>query len=170
MSLVPHHRTFLDGLGKRLGIKLLDDWYKIKRKQILEQGGSSILNFYNGSPSKMVRYVYEEHAWRESGFVMKMPRGYWDKEENRTRMIRTLAKELQIEGLEEWYRISLSQICLHHRNVAIFRKYSLEKVLQETYPEHDWNETKLKARKGMKASQRWLKVLLQKLFPASGAH
>ena len=49
----------------------------------------------------------------------------------------------------------------------MLEKYKLEKLLQETYPNHKWNGLNIKFRKGIKASQRSLKVMVQNLFPES---
>ena len=39
----------------------LDDWYNIINQNIIEYGGSGILNEYGGSISKMIKSIYPNH-------------------------------------------------------------------------------------------------------------
>ena len=85
------------------------------------------------------------------------------------RLIQWMEKELEISNLAQWYRISDAQISeLISRNA--FVQTELEKLLQNVYPNHVWDISKLRYKKGtMKASQRILFTTVKQLFPDSGA-
>eukprot|EP01114_Cavostelium_apophysatum_P016753 TRINITY_DN4827_c0_g2_i1.p1 TRINITY_DN4827_c0_g2~~TRINITY_DN4827_c0_g2_i1.p1 ORF type:complete len:353 (+),score=89.68 TRINITY_DN4827_c0_g2_i1:51-1109(+) len=52
-------RDALDKLGKSLGVRSMEDWYKVTTKEL--PGG--ILHYYNGSMFRMLQKVYPEHNW-----------------------------------------------------------------------------------------------------------
>jgi hypothetical protein len=164
-----NQRNFLENLGKELEFKCMDDWYNITWKQIKERGGSGLLNQNGGSPSKTVMRIFSEHPWNESNFYTnsKLPDGYWETKSHRINLIHRLTELLKIKDLDDWYRVSLSQINEHHKHMTIFHRYSLLELLQEAYPSNNWEVSKLQFR-AERASQRWLKALVQQLFPESG--
>ena len=42
-------------------MKNFEDWYHINTKNIIEYGGSGLLNEYNWSISKMIKSIYPNH-------------------------------------------------------------------------------------------------------------
>jgi hypothetical protein len=164
-----NQRNFLNSLGKKLGIKDLTDWYAITRKQICENGGASLLGMYNNSPGRFISSIFNEFPWDSSRFRSKMPSENWEKKENRVSLIKKLTIELQIRDLEDWYRVSLGQIAEFHSNVAMFRRYPLQELLQEAYPDFQWDDLKLKKLGYSKAAQWWVKSMVQVLFPSAGS-
>jgi len=80
-----------------------------------------------------------------------------------------LKEKLKIIDLNDWYRISWNQIREVHQYMSVFQKYPLEKLLEESYPHHQWNISTLQSKgKYVKSSQRWLRIIIQELFPQSG--
>jgi hypothetical protein len=165
------YKLFLDRLGHQLEFKQMEDWYLITKEQILENGGAGILSKHNNSPSEMVMSVYNQHQWELSKFLFKKGNSddHCDTSENRILMIKYLAKQLHIIDLEDWYRVSLAQINQFQKHMPVFGTHSLERLLVETYPEHCWHLTKFQF-KAEKAAQRWLKVIVGRLFPHSGRY
>ncbi len=87
----------------------------------------------------------------------------------RIELARWLAKELKIDNLEEWYRISDFQI-RQKVKPKFFKEYSLEKVLLEAYPQHEWDLTKLHGEypRIKRASQRMVVKMIKEIFAESG--
>ena len=50
--------TFCDWMGKKLGIKSMNDWYKITNEDISKYGGDHYLDRYGGSIFNLLRKVY----------------------------------------------------------------------------------------------------------------
>lgn len=162
---------FLNWLGSQLGFKQMNDWYNITVNQIIENGGMKFLSKYEKSPAKLVMSVYNKHQWNKSNFNSRLPQRYWKNKENRISIMKNLESELKISDPDDWYRVSFSQINQVHKHMGLFQHYSLENLLQEVYPDHQWKEKELQQKgRFSKASQRWLKVRIQEIFPQSGSH
>src|SRR6476660_4706273 len=61
------HRLKL--IEQKLNIQTLDDWYNIRYNNVKKNGGSSLLNSYNGSISSMLKSLYPDHTWQMTRFV-----------------------------------------------------------------------------------------------------
>jgi hypothetical protein len=164
-------RTFLDTFGKQVGFTKMEDWYSISWHQLQNNGGGPLLVKYGGSPSKLVMNVYNLHPWDKNLFSKRIPRqtvGFFDSKSNRINLVHELEKELNVQDLDDWYRISFNQIKGY---LEVFQQNPLEKLLPEAYPEHKWDLISLQKRKNASvpmASQRWLRMKVQELFPQSG--
>jgi hypothetical protein len=64
-----NRRHFIDWLGKELGFKSMDDWYKITHDTIEQNGGALLLNKCGGSRLGLLQSVYPEHAWHGNNFA-----------------------------------------------------------------------------------------------------
>lgn len=58
-----NRRNFLDEIVKKLDIKKPSDWGKVTVKRFFELGGSSLLNYYNGSLFGCLQSVYQGSAF-----------------------------------------------------------------------------------------------------------
>ena len=63
-SQIPNQRKFLDELAKKLNISTTDDWYKVNALVFQKNGGSTLLQQYDGSPRKLLTTVYPEYPIR----------------------------------------------------------------------------------------------------------
>ena len=80
-----------------------------------------------------------------------------------------LKLELKIGSMDDWYRVSDSQMKEIEGISGLLLKYPLEKLLPEAFPDHQWDIALLEGKgKFVSASQRWLKVKVSELFPQSG--
>ena len=53
------HKEFFDTVGRSLGIRHLDDWYKITRNEVFQFGGKALLEeYYNSSVIKALQTIY----------------------------------------------------------------------------------------------------------------
>ena len=163
-----NRRKFFDWLQTQLGYKDMDDWYAATHEAIHKNGGGGPLyNYYHDSPALALQSVYPEHIWMPWRFKQVAKR-YWsellkDKTEVK-RVIDWLSGRLCIRCLEDWYRISLTQI---RKWVHIGSTKEVCVMLQSSYPQHKWDTARFD-RSGFhaKASQREAVVALQQLFPA----
>ena len=53
----------LKELEQKLGIKEPSDWYRVKTRDVINSGGSSLLEQYNSSLSSMLIALYPEVQW-----------------------------------------------------------------------------------------------------------
>lgn len=53
-----NQRIFLNSLAKKLSIKYPSDWGRITAREIIENGGGSLLKHFGWSSPKMLQSVY----------------------------------------------------------------------------------------------------------------
>ena len=165
-----NRKSFMRDVYTELEFTGMDDWYKITQRDIRDRGGSRLLNHYYGnSPSKLLLDIYPDHQWKVWRF-QKVPRGYWNRLESIKDWVEFmdwLSTKLEIRYLSDWYRVSLEQI-QRVIPLATFDNNPLDKVLQEVYPKHPWDSSKLRSKgNNRKAAQRILAVKVEALFPDS---
>eukprot|EP01027_Heterolobosea_sp_BB2_P026356 GEZU01040587.1.p1 GENE.GEZU01040587.1~~GEZU01040587.1.p1 ORF type:complete len:509 (-),score=114.87 GEZU01040587.1:129-1430(-) len=179
-----NQRRFLEWAAKQLQVRSPDDWYsKVSHEDICRLGGARLLRgYYNDSLPRALVAIFPEVEWQpwrfgsswassssSSSLLMMMnsvdsPFANGDETMLR-RYIDYLAKEFDIQQLDEWYRVSHEQIRALGGYATLVEHGGLCAVLKKLYPEHHWDEERFARAKGKKASQRWLRVSAQRLFP-----
>lgn len=73
----------MEKIANQLGINWFDDWgtvpcdcdcthhSKVRAEDMVKNGGSGILNYYNGSLRKCLETLYPEYNWNENFFQQK---------------------------------------------------------------------------------------------------
>lgn len=151
----------------------MDDWYRITQHEIQKWGGGGLLvMYYQGSPFRALQAIYPDHKWMPWRFG-QAPKGTWDTIKSdvneQKRVIQWLSEKLSVKYLEDWYRVSLSQIRKLAPMGGIQSIGMLGDLLQSVYPEFPWDLDLLtKKNHPSKASQRMVTVVLKELFPKDG--
>jgi hypothetical protein len=84
----------MDWLSTKLNVSTLDDWYKVKKEDVLSHTG--LLNGkYGGSLHMLLKNVYPEHEWIPWRFS-QVSKGYWDDIQNQRLYFEWLQKKLSI--------------------------------------------------------------------------
>jgi len=164
-----HHKQLFDKLGETLGYKCLDDWYNVTVEDIITNGGRTLLqDYYNGSPSFALQNIYSQHIWMLWRFKT-VPKGYRKRLETDSaealRMFEWLGERLAIRNLDDWHRVSLTQLIT---NWGIFKSGNdLWELLTISYPQHHWKRSREFGKQGAhpKSAQRELLHAIQQLFP-----
>jgi hypothetical protein len=164
-----HRRTYLLWLGKRLGFRTLDDFYKIKTEHFKQNRGSGALLYcWQSSAVIAVTETFPDHDWKEWLFV-SCPRSFWKDVRNHTRYMNWLAEECQIQKPEDWYRINNDDF-RQHKGGAFLLHYqsSISNAVKQHVPSFKFNEWMFaKTPKGFwndhKNRVRYVKWLGQKL-------
>lgn len=63
-----HQQSFFRWLEKELGLRQLDDFYKLKAKDIEKYGLRTLLHKYGGSSLEAMRTIYPAHKWVSTKF------------------------------------------------------------------------------------------------------
>src|SRR5690242_8115425 len=95
-SLPPSHqsqRVFLDRIGRKRGFTEMEDWYRVRVRDILANGGTTLLQKYRGSPTSLVCALFPEHQWVLHRFA-SVPHGYWEDLTNRRTFMEWLGVQL----------------------------------------------------------------------------
>ena len=152
-------QNFLNELKDVYNLKSPSDWNLLSQNQIKNIGGRSILKHFS-------MFEIKSMGCPEGKFIFSKPNTkkslkYWEKEENVLQFLKILQRNLNLNLLNDWNRISNSQIIkfggkgllsLYSKDELI-QKFISDKNLQESFPSNK------------KSSQRLLFLYIQQLFP-----
>ena len=79
----------------------MEDWYNITVKDLVVNGGKTLLNLSQGSPSKLISSVFDEHKWEMWKFG-SAPKNFWEDATNKKKYIEWLGGVLNIKNMEDW--------------------------------------------------------------------
>eukprot|EP01114_Cavostelium_apophysatum_P007737 TRINITY_DN1990_c0_g1_i5.p1 TRINITY_DN1990_c0_g1~~TRINITY_DN1990_c0_g1_i5.p1 ORF type:complete len:848 (+),score=203.21 TRINITY_DN1990_c0_g1_i5:93-2636(+) len=131
-------RNFFDILGRKLNILSLDDWYKVRSREVRLQGGSSILRAHGESLFDALAKAYPEHHFVRWKFT-RMPNGYWNSKENKTAFFNDLALKLKIKDQDDWYQVSEQEIEEHGGGSLMHYFGDFRKAIVDSYPDVQWD-------------------------------
>eukprot|EP01121_Diplochlamys_sp_Union-15-3_P001783 TRINITY_DN11551_c0_g1_i1.p1 TRINITY_DN11551_c0_g1~~TRINITY_DN11551_c0_g1_i1.p1 ORF type:complete len:459 (+),score=59.77 TRINITY_DN11551_c0_g1_i1:87-1463(+) len=137
---VDNHRLFFDDLGKSLGIKVQEDWYKITQKSIVNHGGKYLLaRYYNGSPVQAITTVYSHLEWNVFMF-QNVPKDYWKNKHNHKLFFDALGRKFNYSKPEDWYNISINDVAGFGGSTLLEKYYhwSPVKAVMSIYPHFNW--------------------------------
>ncbi len=158
----------MDGLAKKLNIANYEGWYSVQRKTFLENGGSGLLEKYNGSKSKLLQSIYSEyqHIFKNTTYILwykwdvmkfdTLPHGYFNSLSNQRVFMDELTKELKITNISELYSVTRQQL-IQHGAAGLLSKYqhSPKRLLKTIYPEYLEKKTRQKMITAVVSSTYW---------------
>eukprot|EP01121_Diplochlamys_sp_Union-15-3_P015497 TRINITY_DN5137_c0_g1_i1.p1 TRINITY_DN5137_c0_g1~~TRINITY_DN5137_c0_g1_i1.p1 ORF type:complete len:359 (-),score=52.32 TRINITY_DN5137_c0_g1_i1:168-1244(-) len=161
-------RNYFNWIGNMLKISRFEDWYQYTKLDIAKVGSVAVLGYYDYSLGVALSDLYPEYPWRLWEFH-RTPRGYWDTQTDLKELIDLFSKELGIQQLDDWYRVSKKLIAQWNASInhLIREKGGLYNILKEAYPQHNWDKEKLKYAGKKKSNQWWLFKTIKEIFPDS---
>ena len=156
-------QEFLCYLKEKLKLNSPNDWNLITTNQIRIHGGTQLLKFYSlyeikclGCPEGKSIFFHEAN---------KKSSDYWDHSENIQLFLNNFTKTYQINSMDDWNRISLSQI-RSYGGSGLLSKYSKLDLIKKQFNLHS-NEINVSNNQisGTRSTQRWLFLQIQTLFP-----
>jgi len=109
--------------------------------------------------------IYPEFDWVVWKF--NSPHRFWKsyKGEKDVNFLHQISKCLSISNLDEWYRVSIMDLCRSGARHFVKIRGGLLNLLSKTFPQHNWNKDKFL---GQKKSSQWnLYKVVQQIFPPS---
>ena len=154
--------NFLKKLEKKLNIKSSKDWHSITKHQIQSVGGNTLLTKYTLYELKSIA-ISDDEKFNLYETIRKSS-DFWDKNENIQYFIDELKEKFNIKSINDWERISKSQIRL------LGGKGLIDKYFNNKYDDDDIPSDLVKISSSInkingRSSQRWLFLQIQKLFP-----
>jgi hypothetical protein len=125
-------------LGETLKFRTKQDWYKVTWEDICKNGGAGLMTKFANSPLQALRHIYPQHEWLPWKFS-KSSRHFWDSNNNQKFFLNWLGKELHINEMDDWYRVSHVAIKRMAPLTSIILSGGLMQILVKSYPEHHWN-------------------------------
>ena len=104
----------MEWLGEHLGLKSLEDWYRVSRSHFhTNNGGGMLANYYGDSVFRALRELAPKKKWVPWRFAT-VPQGYWKVQKNRQTYLRWLGKELGYEKPTDWYKLTRQHFSENH--------------------------------------------------------
>ncbi|KAF2072033.1 hypothetical protein CYY_006644 [Polysphondylium violaceum] len=164
-----NQKIYINWLGNKLGFKNYNQWYGISKADFVDNNGATLLLLYGGSPVKAVAEILKDKFQWNMWLFTHLPRGMYQDKEIVRGFIEFAKQYYEVTDMDDWYRVSWTQL----RDIGGFnlikKNGGLVKCLQEHYPHHQWDAEKFTL-PGKKSSQRLLKLYLQRLFPSTEIH
>jgi hypothetical protein len=133
-----NQRAALEKLGRKLGVKELDDWYSVSSEKVHTEL-SFIGNYYNGSLFNALKSLYPHHSWDRFRFS-NVPMKYWTDENTQRDALEKLGREkFGVKELDDWYYVTPENVRQELSFVGNYYNGSLYETLKHLYPQHNWN-------------------------------
>jgi len=138
-----NHRKLFEEIRKDLNFNSMEDWYKVKRVELVKRGANNILeNYYSKSIRRALRTIYPEYNWIETKFL-HVSKNYWKDLENQKNFLEEIGKKLNITKLEDWYGVKYDDIEKKGgRTLLLYHINSVNELLKFHYPDFHWDTTK----------------------------
>ena len=160
-----NRRRYMEWLGRELGYKAPEDWYKISKSKIERYNGDGLLKFFNFSPVKLVMDFFPDYDWKEWLFL-KLPTDFWTCPKNRHRYMEWLGKELKYKEPEDWYEVTVLLFNKYRGGSLLQFKKSIALTVIEFLPNFNWKIEKFTERVKM---QKKMFRLVIKIFKPNKA-
>ena len=145
---VQNQHLFMENLFTRLKLISLDDWLKISRNKIKENGGKIFLQkIHENNMQKLLFSLYPNFPWKfENLKTIKTKKYFENSIFNQIQVIEKLYKKFKLYSLEDWLKISYTKINDEGGKIIMKEIYSndLIKLLSTIYPNFPWQFWKLK--------------------------
>jgi hypothetical protein len=103
---ITNQRELLDSVGRDIGVKTLEDWYKIPLSKITSSlGATFVYHRYRGSKIKLLQTVYPEFAWDYSKFSKKK-NVHWTDISRQRQAFDEAFTTLGLSKMEDWYDVT----------------------------------------------------------------
>lgn len=139
----PHNqRRYVDWLAEELGFEKLEDWYRL-RKRDLTSRGASVLHRKYGSHVKFLKAMYPGFDWKEWLFSKVPDYFLWQDPKNQRRYLEWFGEQMGWKEPEDWYRLQVPDLNAYRgRTLARIYGSNPVAVLRSVFPEHEWQEWK----------------------------
>lgn len=157
-------RRYFEWLGPKLGVKRLEDWYSFTTEDWDQYGsGGFMSHIFDNSRKKALQRAFPEHDWDAKRFKV-YSYDVQSQEELRLMVQRQLAPQLHVAEMEDWYRVSWSQVRTAGFSKLLSKYGGMIEFLTAAYPDHQWDKARFHSQK-TKPSQRILRLGIEQIFP-----
>ena len=142
-SNLENQKTFMNKLYNYFQLNSIEEWNKISRKKIIQNGGKSLLLFhYSNDKTNLLTSIYPNYPWK----IENIKKNENTKEnfkliENQRKFMQNLAKKLNIKKLDEWLLISRNKL-IENGGRSLLKNYyenNMQKLLENIFPNYQWN-------------------------------
>lgn len=133
--------SFLEDLAEHIGLPSVDELrLAVSAQQIKDYGGAGLISKY-GSVERLMEEVLSKQPTIE---VRKEKLKLDNIESNQRLFMDNLGRELHLNTMEDWYRVTATGIRQHGGTNLLARHGTLDKLLQAVYPHHAWEVSRFR--------------------------
>ena len=141
-----NQRLFLEDIYHKLNFNTLDDFLSLTTKDIINFGGSRLVNKNKSSFFLTLRRAYPNHCWEIQKRIYQSP-NHWESVANQRTFFDYFYNKYGFTSMEQWYSVKNANI-REEKGASLLRIYgSLFRALQVAYPEYSWDIYRSSARK-----------------------
>lgn len=154
-----NHKKFVEYLKQKLNYKTKEDWYKLSGELIYKYGGGGLLcNHYGNSTYRFLTKIFPDYKFLPWKFKCSY-RGLWDDIETHKDYAKWLYTELGYTSMEDWYKLSKSDIENNDGGGLLQLHYKGPKnFVMSVYPDYNWVPSKFK-KNYSKGQIEWLEFI-----------
>eukprot|EP01118_Nematostelium_gracile_P001357 TRINITY_DN11397_c0_g1_i1.p1 TRINITY_DN11397_c0_g1~~TRINITY_DN11397_c0_g1_i1.p1 ORF type:complete len:331 (-),score=79.96 TRINITY_DN11397_c0_g1_i1:3-995(-) len=141
-----NQKLSLEDLASRLGIKRLEDWYKVSHRTVRKNGGRSLFSKYNDSLLCTLQHAYPQHRWYPYLFL-SVPANYWKDPNNIREYLEDCFPLLGLKSIQDWSHVRMKDFKSIGRRFPDYFHGSVQNMIKIAYPDHLWNPIQKKRRK-----------------------
>lgn len=108
-----NRKAFLEALGRTFGVRAPADWQRVRRKDVVDHGGSGLLQRYDNSLTNALVDAFPENKELQKaldGEGMKKTKGYWDSAVNRQKFLEGVKKDFNITTPADWKNVAVTDV------------------------------------------------------------
>jgi len=136
-----NRRLYMRWLGRKLGFRKIEDWYRITTDAFKQHSGETLLNnYWGGSAVEAVKKCFPGYDWKEWLFVVA-PIRFWHDRRNHRRYMKWLGQQLGIQRPSDWYGVT-NRDFNEHKGGALLLHYdsTVSQAIMSYLPRYDWKE------------------------------
>lgn len=137
-----NRRRYMTWLGKQLGFRHLDDWYRVTTKDFQRHHGGAFLLEHRSSVSQLVAACFPQRDWKPWLFA-RSPSNLWEDRKTCREYMRWLGQRLGYGRLDDWYGTKSSDF-VSNQGRMLLRRYrdSVAAAVIDLVPRRQWCEWK----------------------------
>ena len=132
--------NFMNNLFRELKLTRLDDWVRITRKKLRQNGGNNLLLLYSNNMKKLLNSIYPQHRFYFNDLKIECDKLYFKSIYNQGVFMNYLFKKLKLKSYEDWKNIKKEKF-LRFGGKELLKSYSkdLRKLLSTIYVNYPWH-------------------------------
>ena len=137
---IENQREYMNQLYVKFQLTSLDDWLNVLPYRITNNGGESLIEYYNNDMKSLLESIYPHHSW-DFDNIKIYSNIYFKSIENQRTFMDKLFKQFKLKSLDDWVQISIYKIILNGGNSLLSYHYNNDYslLLSSIYPHHKWN-------------------------------
>ena len=135
---IDNQRTFINELYEKFYLNSLDEWTKISRKKIIQNGGKKlILKYYENDLQKLLTSIYPKHIFPFDEMKNNNKNDKFASIEKQKIFMDELYVKFQLKSMDEWVFVTRKKLIQNGgRKLLFIYSNDMKSLLNSIYPSH----------------------------------